>query len=383
MKLYNTIYFILIVLLCGCFNASGANGKAAGEPFVLVIDPGHGGKDYGAVGKITNEKTINLDVALLVGKKLEKAFEKDLKLVYTRSTDKYLSLRERANLANKAHGNLFVSIHVNSVDKRNRNRASIKGASVYTLGLHRSADNLDVAKRENAVMTLDDNFEETYEGFDPESAESYIIFELSQNLHMAQSVRLADDIQHRLVSQAGRADRGVRQAGFWVLWATGMPSVLIELDFICNPDQERFLASASGKEKLAKAIASSLSRYIASSLGRAVPAVVDIHADETDDEAADEITPDQPVQTVTPIVSSETSSPVYKIQFLTSSKKINVSSSELKGLKDVDYYVDRGVYKYTTGSFSSKDEAQKALRSVRQKFNSAFVVKFIDGRRVE
>lgn len=380
MKLNDTIYFLLTILLCCCFSARAANSKAAGEPFVLVIDPGHGGKDYGAVGKITNEKTINLDVALLVGKKLEKAFDKDLKLVYTRSTDKYLSLKERATVANKSHGNLFVSIHVNSVDKRNRNRASIKGASVYTLGLHRSGDNLDVAKRENAVMTLDDNFEETYEGFDPESAESYIIFELSQNLHMAQSVRLADDIQHRLVSQAGRADRGVRQAGFWVLWATGMPSVLIELDFICNPEQERFLDSASGKEKLAKAIASSLSRYIATSLGRAVPAVIDSTVDE--DEIVDQVVTEETATETSP-VAPEVRSTVYKIQFLTSSKKISPTSSELKGLKDVDYYVDRGVYKYTTGAYPSKDEAQKALRQVRQKFNSAFVVKFVDGKRVE
>lgn len=380
MKLNDTIYFLLTILLCCCFSARAANSKAAGEPFVLVIDPGHGGKDYGAVGKITNEKTINLDVARLVGKKLEKAFDKDLKLVYTRSTDKYLSLKERATVANKSHGNLFVSIHVNSVDKRNRNRASIKGASVYTLGLHRSGDNLDVAKRENAVMTLDDNFEETYEGFDPESAESYIIFELSQNLHMAQSVRLADDIQHRLVSQAGRADRGVRQAGFWVLWATGMPSVLIELDFICNPEQERFLASAAGKEKLAKAIASSLSRYIATSLGRAVPAVIDYPVD--DDDAVDQVVTEENAAETSP-VAPEVKSTVYKIQFLTSSKKISPTSSELKGLKDVDYYVDRGVYKYTTGAYPSKDEAQKALRQVRQKFNSAFVVKFVDGKRVE
>ncbi|MDE7093074.1 MAG: N-acetylmuramoyl-L-alanine amidase, partial [Muribaculaceae bacterium] len=223
--------------------------------FVLVLDAGHGGKDYGAVGKITNEKTINLDVVLLVGEKLQKAFGDKLKVVYTRDNDRYLSLNERAAVANKSHGNVFVSVHVNSVDRRNRNRASIKGASVYTLGLHKADANLGVAQRENAVMTLDDNFKETYEGFDPHSAESYIIFEFSQNLHMAQSVRLANEIQTSLVTEAGRADRGVRQDGFWVLWATGMPSVLVELDFICNPEQEKFLDSSEGKEKMAHAIA--------------------------------------------------------------------------------------------------------------------------------
>ena len=351
------------------------------DSFVLVIDPGHGGKDYGATGKIANEKTINLDVARLVGSKLEKAFDNRLDIVYTRSTDKYLSLKERANVANKAHGNLFVSIHVNSVDKRNRNRSSIKGASVYTLGLHKSVDNLDVAKRENAVMTLDDNFEETYEGFDPESAESYIIFELSQNLHMAQSVKLADDIQSRLVSMAGRSDRGVRQAGFWVLWATGMPSVLIELDFICNPEQERFMASAAGKEKMATAIATSLSRYIATSLGITAPAITSETPKSV--QAVEAKVTEKVAPAIEKPQADNSSQPVYRIQVLTSSKKLSETSSELKGLKDVDYYVDRGVYKYTSGSYATKAEAQSALRTIRQKFKSAFVVTFQDGKRVE
>lgn len=364
--------------------------KPAGKQFVLVLDAGHGGKDAGAVGRITTEKTINLDVSLLVGRKLENAFGDKLKVVYTRDNDRYLSLIERATIANKSHGNLFVSIHVNSLDRRNRNRASIKGASVYTLGLHRSADNLEVAQRENSVMTLDDNFEEIYEGFDPNSAESYIIFEFSQNLHMAQSVRLADEIQNRLITEAGRADRGVRQAGFWVLRATGMPSVLIELDFICNPEQEKFLDSSDGKEKMADAIAGALSKYIASTIGITTPnieknAKAENSAEVTSKAKTVEATKDESIdstETTLPETKVQSSEKVYKIQFLTSSKKLKESAPELRGMKNVDFYMDNNVYKYTCGSYANKNEAQNELKNVRKTFKEAFVIALCDGKRV-
>ncbi len=182
--------------------------------FIVVIDPGHGGKDIGAAGKITNEKTINLAVAKLLSDKIKDQFD-DVKIVFTRDDDTFVSLKDRAAIANKAGGDLFISIHVNSVDKRNRNRSKIQGASVYTLGLHKSADNLEVAKRENSVMALEDDYTTTYEGFNPESAESYIIFELSQDKNMEQSVSFAQKIQAQLISTAGRDNRGVRQAGFY------------------------------------------------------------------------------------------------------------------------------------------------------------------------
>ncbi|MDE6402566.1 MAG: N-acetylmuramoyl-L-alanine amidase [Muribaculaceae bacterium] len=227
--------------------------SADARDFVLVIDPGHGGKDVGARGQKAYEKNINLAVAKLFGDRVKKEC-KDVKVVYTRDTDTFVSLKDRADIANKAGGDLFVSIHVNSVAAKARNRRTINGAEVYTLGLHRSEDNLAVAMRENSVMSLESDHAETYQGFDPESSESYIIFELSQSLHMDQSIDMAELVQQSLVSNAGRADKGVRQAGFWVLWATSMPSILIELDFICNPTQERYLSSASGQKELADAI---------------------------------------------------------------------------------------------------------------------------------
>ncbi|WP_290142192.1 N-acetylmuramoyl-L-alanine amidase family protein, partial [Muribaculum intestinale] len=164
-----------------------------------------------------------------------------LKVVMTRSTDVFLSLQQRADVANKAHGDLFVSVHVNSVDKRSKNRNTVKGASVYTLGLHRSNANFEVAKRENSVIELEPDYSATYQGFDPNSTESYIIFELSQNKHLNQSIDFAQFAQQQLTSTAGRADRGVMQAGFWVLLASAMPAALVELDFICNPEVEKFL----------------------------------------------------------------------------------------------------------------------------------------------
>lgn len=334
-----------------------ASFTVSARDFVLVLDPGHGGKDYGAIGKITNEKTINLDVARLVGKKISEKFE-DVKIVYTRDGDRFVSLKDRATLANKAGGDLFISIHVNSVSKRNKKRTTINGASVYTLGLHKSADNLEVAKRENSVMALEDDFTATYEGFDPESAESYIIFELSQNKHMEQSVSLAQKLQNEFITTAKRGDRGVRQAGFWVLWATGMPSVLIELDFICNPTVEKYLASKSGKEKLSDAIVNAFGQYkksVDSTLAETV--VSDI------DDAEDVV--------------------LYKVQFLTSTRLLENGADELKGLKSVKYYKDGALYKYTVGAERSASDAERIREEISGKFPASFVIKTLGGKRIK
>lgn len=227
--------------------------SASARDFVLVIDAGHGGKDVGARGVKAYEKNINLAVAKLFGEKVRKECD-DVKVVYTRDNDTFVTLSDRADIANKAGGDLFVSIHVNSVARKNRKRRTIAGAEVYTLGLHRSEDNLAVAMRENSVMSLEADQSETYQGFDPESSESYIIFELSQSLYMDKSIEMAELVQRSLVENASRADKGVKQAGFWVLWATSMPSILIELDFISNPTQEKYLASSKGQRELADAI---------------------------------------------------------------------------------------------------------------------------------
>lgn len=231
------------------------------EVFTVVIDPGHGGHDPGCVGKKGKEKNIVLSVAKLLRDKIEKEYGKDVNVVMTRSTDEFITLQKRADIANTAHGNLFISIHVNSVDRKNKKRATLKGASVYTCGLHKSENNLQVAMRENAVMELEPDYTTTYQGFDPTSSESYIIFELSQSRHQQQSIEFAQQAESQLVKTAGRFDKSVRQAGFWVLWATAMPSVLVELDFICNPTQENFLISKDGQDKCAQALFKAFKSY--------------------------------------------------------------------------------------------------------------------------
>ncbi len=235
-------------------------GAVAANNYVVVIDAGHGGKDHGAIDNNVREKDINLGVALKLGNLIKKN-NKNVKVVYTRDKDEYLTLQQRASIANKSKGDLFISIHTNSVDKTNPNRASVAGASTYTLGRNKGDSNMDVARRENSVMTLEDNFETKYKGFDPNSDESYIIFEMAQKANMSQSVKFANEVQKQLTNTAKRKNRGVRQAGFWVLWATSMPSVLVELDFICNPNSAKYLASDSGQKQLAQGISNAVNNY--------------------------------------------------------------------------------------------------------------------------
>ena len=233
--------------------AEAKKNNSQSKPYTVVIDAGHGGKDTGAIDNNVKEKDINLGVALELGKLIESKM-KDAKVVYTRNSDTYLTLQERADKANNAKGDIFISIHTNSVDKSNKNRTSVAGASVYALGLHKDKNNMDVARRENSVIELEKNFDEKYSGFDPQRDESYIIFEMAQKKNLSKSIRLAEEIQKQLVKTAGRRDRGVHQAGFWVLWATSMPAVLVELDFICNPNSAKYMASQEGQKKLASAI---------------------------------------------------------------------------------------------------------------------------------
>lgn len=367
----------------------------AGKDFTVVIDPGHGGKDYGAIGSSTNEKSINLAVA----KKLVKLIEEnmpDVKIVNTRSNDTFVTLQGRADIANKAEGDLFISIHTNSIDKKAKNHRTVAGASVYTLGFRRSEENLAVAMRENAVMKLEADYSTVYEGFDPSSTESYIIFEMSQNKHMEQSVAAASAIQKELVITAGRRDRGVRQANFWVLFKTSMPAILVELDFICNPTQEAFMKSEAGQDKLAKAIYNGFAEYKRSSDRQ--QAIIDGRpVEKTAKETRKEkkkrpeqatVTKEEPAashpEPQTPVANNTaTSDIIYKVQFLTSPKILSPSSPQLKGVKDAAHYTDGGVVKYTVGNFSSQQEAAPTLREIKKKFPDAFIIKTRDGKRIK
>lgn len=335
--------------------------------FTLVIDAGHGGKDHGAIGKNAREKDINLAVALRFGQLVEENMD-SVRVVYTRDRDVFVELQQRANIANAAGGDLFVSVHTNSVAKSNKNRTKVKGAETYTLGLHRTNENLEVAKRENSVISLESDYTSRYEGFDPNSSESYIIFELNQDRHLSQSVSFASMVQQEFVSTAGRTDNGVRQAGFLVLARTAMPAVLVELDFICNPEQESFLSSKKGQNKLGQALYNAFSRYLESIRFNSSATGAGVTGNPRP------ATIERPADTSSPVV--------YRVQFLTNETKLSETSKRFKGLSPIYCYKHEGRYKYTYGETTDEQEAQKILKRVKKKFKDAFIVAFRDGHRV-
>ncbi|MBD5328766.1 MAG: N-acetylmuramoyl-L-alanine amidase [Bacteroides sp.] len=259
MKITKSIlrYFLLAVML---FTGMTLLAAEKDSEFVVVIDPGHGGHDTGAIDNGVKEKDINLAVAKRLQEDIHKKL-KGVKVVMTRSNDSFVTLQGRADIANRNKADLFISIHTNSVDAKNPNRKTVAGTSVYALGLHKDKDNLNVAKRENAVIELEQNHEQKYSGFDPSKDESYIIFEMAQKKNLEQSLKFANYAQKQLVSHALRKDRGVKQAGFWVLWATSMPAVLVELDFICNPTSAQFMGSSEGVKKMAESLCSAVEQY--------------------------------------------------------------------------------------------------------------------------
>ncbi|MBD5224272.1 MAG: N-acetylmuramoyl-L-alanine amidase [Bacteroidales bacterium] len=251
----------IIIIVSALFHAwPSIAAETQTSDFTVVIDAGHGGHDHGAIDNGAREKDINLGVATKLAELIKKKM-KNVKVVMTRDNDKFISLQERANIANRNKGDLFISIHTNSVDKSNPNRKKISGTSVYALGNHKSNDNLRVARRENSVIELERDYHKKYSGFDPSKDESYIIFEMAQKKTIGQSLRFAEKAQRALVN-SGRNDRGVRQAGFWVLWATTMPSVLVELDFICNPQAAAYMNSAKGQEELAASLFTAVEQYV-------------------------------------------------------------------------------------------------------------------------
>lgn len=340
------------------------------KEFVVVIDAGHGGKDPGAIGKSAREKDVTLSVAKLLGDKITKNCN-GVKVVYTRTTDKFVELSERCNIANNAKGNLFISIHTNAVAS-----GSPTGVEVYTLGTHKNQANLNVAKRENSVITLEKDYTERYSGFDPNSPESYIAFELNQSKHIDRSIEFAIEAEHELVKTAGRAHRpngGVLQAGFLVLVATSMPSVLVELDFISTRSSEKFLSSADGQEKMAKALYNAFNTYY----NNVNPTPRKSSGSKSD--SVDEPDKEDNAQSA---VTDNDKGIEYRVQILTSGKKLPSGDKRISGLDNLDYYVDNNIYKYTIGHFDSEAEATSEMRRLRKRFSDCFVIKFANGKRV-
>ncbi len=358
---------LLGLVLLGVFFTLCATPRtfAQNKPFTVVIDPGHGGKDPGAVGTSTREKDVVLSVGLQLGALIEQ-HHKDVKVVYTRDSDRFVELNKRAEIANKAHADLFISLHCNALDRK---RTSPQGVETFVLGLHRSKDNLDVAKAENAVIMYEEDYSLTYEGFNPNEPESYIIFEFMANTFLSQSVYLATIVQNQLVTGAKRVNRNVRQAGFLVLREVAMPSILVELGYISNPNEEKYLKSNSGQRALASAIYQGFKEYKREHDKKSY--VFNGNSSSRDQFAS------AAVEGVT------TGDREYRIQFLTSSLKYEQGAKVFKGLDPVGHYVDGGLYKYTYGSTSNQAEITRTLRDVRRKFKDAFVIEFVEGQRVK
>ncbi|MGN0036772.1 MAG: N-acetylmuramoyl-L-alanine amidase [Bacteroidaceae bacterium] len=368
----------LWALVCLVLVGLPTTGRA--KDFTVVIDAGHGGHDPGAVGKTAKEKNINLNVALRLGKKIEERCS-DVRVVYTRRKDVFVPLDKRADMANEAKADLFISIHTNAATKG----STARGTETYTLGLARSEANLEVAKRENAVILIEEDYKQRYAGFNPNSAESYIMFEFMQDKHMGQSVSLARQIQSQFRSYAKRTDRGVHQAGFLVLRATTMPSVLIELGYISTPEEERFLSSNEGAEKLAEGICRAFCAYKKAHEKPMLAA----GKDSTDEapaptDAAQASDKEERTDGARPKPEENTGgAPVFKVQILVSTKPLKQGAPQLKGLTDVDCYQEKGLYKYTCGASTDYNHILRMKKKVADRFADAFVVAFRRGEKMD
>lgn len=367
------------------------------KDFVVVIDPGHGGHDPGAVGKISKEKNINLNVALKLGNMIKKNCN-DVKVIYTRNKDVFIPLARRAEIANNAKADLFISIHTNAL----ANNRVAKGASTWTLGLAKSDANLAVAQRENSVILYESDYKTRYAGFNPNSAESYIIFEFMQDKYMEQSVHLASLIQKQFRHTCKRVDRGVHQAGFLVLKASAMPSILVELGFISTPEEERYLNTEEGTTTLAKGIYRAFLTYkreqeirLTGTSRTIIPDVATIEEKNiqnvsTTSRPQPNSTPGKtelvaqakPQRPITVEGSTNDGEITFKIQILTSSKPLAKNDKRLKGLTNVDYYKEGGVYKYTYGASSDYNKVVRTKRTITDKFKDAFIVAFRNGEKM-
>lgn len=356
----------------------------------VVIDPGHGGKDTGALGAISKEKDLNLTVALLAGDYIKKNLP-DVNVIYTRERDVFVGLNERAMIANRNNADVFISIHCNSTDSKS---ASVMGAETFVLGEHKNAANLQVAKNENSAILYEEDASEQYGDFDLNSPEAYIALSLFQQEYLNQSLQLAANVQEQFSKRVGRKDRGVQQAGFLVLWKTAMPSILIELGFISNAAEERFLASESGQIYMASAIYRAFRDFKMSFEGEN-SAMRKVETEETvtieePSPAVEEkpITEEKPIVVETPVVVEkpvveEKPTVSFKVQFFISDTKVSANDKRIANIKDVDYYEYNGSYRYTSGNFRTKEEAFARQKEVqKQGYPDAWVVCFINGERV-
>jgi N-acetylmuramoyl-L-alanine amidase len=387
--------------------------KGNSKQMVVVIDPGHGGKDPGAVSKGIQEKDVVLGIGLKLGKYITENFS-DVKVIYTRNTDIFVPLIDRSRIANKSKADLFISLHANTCGT-----PSLRGTETFVLGLHRSNENLDVAKKENSVILMEDNYRQTYEGFDPNSSESYIMFELVQDTYLDQSLSFADDIQRQFKSRLESSNRGVKQAGFLVLRESSMPSVLVETGFVSNQAEANYLKSDDGQQVIASSILDAFRRFKAKSSGSIVPErhiansstkpdtsaltilpekkkenkpeeKIVIIAEENKPETSKKISSiEKTSSTEVPITSADTLSKnettggntYYSVQIGANTTPVEPIAPNFKGLKEVRREKTDKYYRYYIGKETSIESITPILQQIKLKFSQAFIVYFIDGKR--
>ncbi len=384
----NMSRFVAKTLFCCFFMCTMAPLYA--KDFVVFIDPGHGGKDPGAVGAISKEKDINLSVALEVGRLISNNI-KDVKVLYSRKTDVFIELDDRAHMANRANADLFISIHANAVESKPQ---TVQGVETYTLGTASSAENLAVAKRENAVIMLEKDYEKRY-NYNPKAPESVAMYEFMQSLNVEQSVHFASLVQRQMKGYCKRVDKGVRQAGFLVLRATSMTSVLVELGYMSHREEERYISSTEGISKLSESIYRAFRQYKSeydvrvkgsSSITSAdIIKVADESTSEKEVAQALDATP-SPVSAnpSKPAASASSSSHIlFKVQIIASNTPIKKGSAQFKGLNPVGFYEEGGYYKYTYDENTDYNKVYRTRKEILSKFPSAFIVAFRDGEKMD
>lgn len=392
---------LLLALMCMLV----VTAFAANKRFTLVIDPGHGGHDAGARGAISMEKNINLTVALRFGKYVEQNMP-EVRVIYTRKQDVFIPLHERANIANRANADLFISVHTNALPAGKVAR----GFVTYTLGMHRAKDNLDVAMRENSVISMEKGFEQTYEGFDPKSSESYIIFEFIQGKNMERSVDLARMIQRSVCDSGCRPDKGVHQAGFLVLRETSMPSCLIELGFITTPDEERLLNDNAKVDDIAKGIYEAFAKYknkydrsvsvpyrAANRQESTLPKIVpDSYKEEAENRRVKKQEPvrktraaktddsDRKADTVaSQSRNAPKDAPVFKLQIFVGNRNLRKGDAHFKGETEFDSFQEGNLVKYTLGASTNYNEIYRLRKEKMEKFPEAFIIAFKNGKKYD
>ncbi|MGD0754724.1 MAG: N-acetylmuramoyl-L-alanine amidase [Bacteroidales bacterium] len=341
--------------------SSSTSGIKTEKNRVIVIDAGHGGKDPGAHGSISREKDITLAIALKTGEYIQKNI-RNVTVIYTRKDDSTVDLRDRPKIANKANADLFISIHANWADSK-----KVMGAETYVMGHAKDQANLEVAMNENAVMLLEDDYSTKYEGFDPKSSESYIMFSLTQKVFQEQSTDLATKIQKQFRERVNRNDRDVKQAGFWVLYNTKMPSVLVETGFITNPNEEKYLNSKEGQDYLASSIYRACRDYL-----NEIDSKSAISQDKNDDS-------DQKSDTLTS-GNSNAGEISFMVQVTTSISKTEIKPENFKGLRDITEIKAQDRFKYAAGSFTNYSDAVIYRKKIETFYPDAFVIAVKDNK---